>query len=185
MKQHISKTTNTASSAPVHTALHGYPITTHGVRDSNEARTAQDLDSQQYHQDTFEETKLNLQAKYGTITPEQQERLAFLQAKRADFWQRYLANAGKLGHSFADIPVTTTQKRHGAGGAFAVEASPLGLASGGGRPLPEAVRGKMEAAFGADFPTVRVHVGPQWPAATVLSVKPNTVADIEPLDGLT
>jgi hypothetical protein len=39
---------------------------------------------------------------------------------------------------------------------------PLGLASSGGRrPLPEAVRGKMEAAFGADFSGVRVHVGPQ------------------------
>jgi GNAT superfamily N-acetyltransferase len=52
-------------------------------------------------------------------------------------------------------------QRHGAGGAFAVEAGPLGLASGSGKPLPEAVRGKMEAALGADFSNVRVHVGPQ------------------------
>jgi GNAT superfamily N-acetyltransferase len=52
-------------------------------------------------------------------------------------------------------------QRHGSGGAFAVEAGPLGLASGGGRPLPEGVRGKMEAALGADFSNVRVHVGPQ------------------------
>lgn len=52
-------------------------------------------------------------------------------------------------------------QRHGAGGAFAVEAGPLGLVSGGGRPLPDAVRGKMEAALGANFSDVRVHVGPQ------------------------
>jgi ribosomal protein S18 acetylase RimI-like enzyme len=52
-------------------------------------------------------------------------------------------------------------QRHGAGGAFAVEAGQFGLASGGGRPLPEAVRGKMEAALSADFSNVRVHVGPQ------------------------
>jgi ribosomal protein S18 acetylase RimI-like enzyme len=52
-------------------------------------------------------------------------------------------------------------QRNGAGRAFAVEASALGLASSGGRPLPEAVRGKMEAALGADFSAVRVHVGPQ------------------------
>jgi GNAT superfamily N-acetyltransferase len=52
-------------------------------------------------------------------------------------------------------------QRHGAGSAFAVEAGPLGLASGGGRPLPEVVRGRMEAALGADFSNVRVHVGPQ------------------------
>jgi len=51
-------------------------------------------------------------------------------------------------------------QRHGAGNAFAVDAGALGLASGG-RPLPEAVRGKMEAALGADFSNVRVHVGPQ------------------------
>jgi GNAT superfamily N-acetyltransferase len=52
-------------------------------------------------------------------------------------------------------------QRQGAGGAFAVEAGQLGLASGGGKPLPEVVRGKMEAALGADFSNVRVHVGPQ------------------------
>jgi hypothetical protein len=52
-------------------------------------------------------------------------------------------------------------QRHAAGGAFAVGAGALGIASGGGRPLPNAVRGKMEAALGADFSNVRVHVGPQ------------------------
>ncbi|MBK8174463.1 MAG: DUF4157 domain-containing protein [Rhodospirillales bacterium] len=35
----------------------------------------------------------------------------------------------------------------------------------GGRPLPEAVQHKMQAAFGADFSDVRVHEGPQ--AATI------------------
>ena len=52
-------------------------------------------------------------------------------------------------------------QRRGAGDAFSVDPGQLGLASGGGRPLPEAVRGKMEAALGADFSNVRVHVGPQ------------------------
>jgi ribosomal protein S18 acetylase RimI-like enzyme len=50
---------------------------------------------------------------------------------------------------------------HGAGDAFSVDPGQLGLAASGGRPLPEAVRGKMEAALGADFSGVRVHVGPQ------------------------
>jgi ribosomal protein S18 acetylase RimI-like enzyme len=61
--------------------------------------------------------------------------------------------------AFAARP--STVQRHGAGGAFAVEAGRLGLASGGGSPLPESVRGKMEAALGADLSNVRVHVGPQ------------------------
>jgi hypothetical protein len=55
----------------------------------------------------------------------------------------------------------TALQREGVRGAFAVEPAPLGLVSTGGRPLPEAVRGKMEAALGADFTGVRVHVGPQ------------------------
>ncbi len=37
----------------------------------------------------------------------------------------------------------------------------LGLAHGGGKPLPAPLLAKMEAAFGADFSAVRVHVGPQ------------------------
>jgi hypothetical protein len=52
-------------------------------------------------------------------------------------------------------------QRHGAGNAFAIDSGVLGLASGGGKPLPDSVRGKMEAALGADFSNVRVHVGPQ------------------------
>ncbi|WP_430424693.1 DUF4157 domain-containing protein [Phenylobacterium sp.] len=39
----------------------------------------------------------------------------------------------------------------------------IGLARSGGQPLPQAVLAKMEAAFGADFSAVRVHVGPQAP----------------------
>jgi hypothetical protein len=49
----------------------------------------------------------------------------------------------------------------GAGDSFQVDPGRLGLVSGGGRPLPEAVRSQMETALGADFSAVRVHVGPQ------------------------
>jgi ribosomal protein S18 acetylase RimI-like enzyme len=49
----------------------------------------------------------------------------------------------------------------GSDGSFQIDPGQLGLASGGGRPLPDAVRDKMEAALGADFSNVRVHVGPQ------------------------
>jgi hypothetical protein len=52
-------------------------------------------------------------------------------------------------------------QRHRAGGPFQVEPSRLGLVNSGGKPLPEVVRGKMEAALGADFSNVRVHTGPQ------------------------
>ncbi|HLW69003.1 MAG TPA: GNAT family N-acetyltransferase [Candidatus Binataceae bacterium] len=65
---------------------------------------------------------------------------------------------------------------HGAGDAVQVDAGQLGLGSGGGQRLPEAVRGKMEAAFGADFAGVRVHVGPQ--AERVGAIALTTGSDI-------
>ena len=52
-------------------------------------------------------------------------------------------------------------QRHGGNGSFEIDPVQLGLARGGGKPLPQAVLAKMEAAFGADFAAVRVHVGPQ------------------------
>ncbi len=42
-----------------------------------------------------------------------------------------------------------------------MDTAALGLARGGGQALPASVRGRMEAALGADFSAVRVHVGPQ------------------------
>ncbi|HEX9946028.1 MAG TPA: GNAT family N-acetyltransferase [Allosphingosinicella sp.] len=50
---------------------------------------------------------------------------------------------------------------HGGNGSFDIDPVQIGLARGGGKPLPQAVLAKMEAAFGADFSAVRVHVGPQ------------------------
>lgn len=52
------------------------------------------------------------------------------------------------------------------------QALPPGLIrpnGGGGRPLPEPVRRKMEQAFGTDFSDVRVHVGPQAGAIGALA----------------
>lgn len=46
---------------------------------------------------------------------------------------------------------------------FEIDPVAVGLVRGGGQPLPPAVLEKMEAAFGADFSTVRIHVGGQAP----------------------
>lgn len=64
--------------------------------------------------------------------------------------------------AFAHAPARVAQPQ-GGGGTFDVDPARLGLARGGGAPLPEAVLAKMEAAFGADFSGIRVHVGPQAP----------------------
>src|SRR5688572_14719265 len=51
------------------------------------------------------------------------------------------------------------------------QALPPGLLrpTGGGRPLPDAVRSKMESFFGADFSDVRVHVGSEAPSIGALA----------------
>jgi hypothetical protein len=58
-------------------------------------------------------------------------------------------------------PPNGVVQRHGGNGNFDIDPVRLGLARSGGAPLPTALLAKMEAAFGADFSSVRVHVGPQ------------------------
>ncbi|HEY7392434.1 MAG TPA: DUF4157 domain-containing protein [Bryobacteraceae bacterium] len=52
-------------------------------------------------------------------------------------------------------------QRHGGHNPLLIDPARLGLADGVGQALPDVVRGKMETAFGTDFSSVRVHVGPQ------------------------
>ncbi len=61
------------------------------------------------------------------------------------------------------VPVgqPVAQRSGGQGGDFAIDAVQIGLARGGGQPLPATLLTKMEAAFATDFSGVRVHVGPQ------------------------
>jgi ribosomal protein S18 acetylase RimI-like enzyme len=76
---------------------------------------------------------------------------------------RLRTTAGQLQPSATASPRGfSAAQRHGGGNdAFAVDLARLGLTSTGGRALPAGVRGQMEAALGADFSGVRVHVGPQ------------------------
>ena len=58
-------------------------------------------------------------------------------------------------------PHTGTIQPVAHGNAFQVPSSVNLSSPGGGRPLPQAVRQKMESVFNTDFSDVRVHVGPQ------------------------
>lgn len=75
--------------------------------------------------------------------------------------------------SFAELPVL--QLRSGGASHPAEEheraQSP---AAGGGRPLPEVVRLKMERALGADFSAVRIHEGPEAEAQGALAFAQGT-----------
>jgi hypothetical protein len=73
-------------------------------------------------------------------------------------------------------PPPRALQAHGAAESFAVDPVRLGLGQGRGNPLPDAVRAKMEAAFGTDFSRVRVHEGPQ--AARIGAIAFTTGHDI-------
>lgn len=60
-------------------------------------------------------------------------------------------------------PARPVDQPHGSRVSFEIDPVKVGLASGGGSPLPQSVLTKMEAAFGADFSAVRIHAGPQAP----------------------
>ena len=50
--------------------------------------TQEDIENEAFQQHKHEATGLEVQAEYGTLTPERQQRLTVLQAKMADFWQK-------------------------------------------------------------------------------------------------
>lgn len=62
--------------------------------------------------------------------------------------------SGRVIQRSSRLPQTIAAKFH-------IDPLQVGLKSGGGLPLPHAVRAKMEAALGADFSAIRVHIGPQ------------------------
>jgi hypothetical protein len=59
--------------------------------------------------------------------------------------------------------IRLVQPSGGPGGASRLPDG-MTLPSGGGAPLPDPVRQKMEGFFKTDFSDVRVHIGPQAPA---------------------
>ncbi len=77
---------------------------------------------------------------------------------------RFLAAGPRLPGTAAGRAV----QRRANGGAEQVPPGLLRM-SGGGRPLPDGVRQKMESFFKADFSDVRVHVGAEAPAIGALA----------------
>ncbi|WP_334908639.1 eCIS core domain-containing protein [Nostoc sp.] len=67
--------------------------------------TQTDIEDEAFAEQKFEATGLELQAKYGKITPEGQERLTVLQAKMDGLLNSPLERATRFSHNFANIPI--------------------------------------------------------------------------------
>jgi hypothetical protein len=68
-------------------------------------KTKKDIENEAFQQQKVEATKLEIQAKYGTITPEGKESLSILQAKMDGLLTSRLGQASLFGHNFANISV--------------------------------------------------------------------------------
>ncbi|OUL23802.1 hypothetical protein [Nostoc sp. 106C] len=68
--------------------------------------TQVEIENQEFQQHQIEATKLQIQAKYGSLSPEDQERLTVLQAKMNDFLQNQRSG---VGHDFEKIATNRPQ----------------------------------------------------------------------------
>jgi hypothetical protein len=103
---HIHKKADSSASNPVRSHLQSRPFIVQAQPQSQKPLTQTETEDQEFQQQKFEATKLKLQAKSGTITPEGQERLTVLQAKMSGSLQRKLEQASRFGHNFANIPLS-------------------------------------------------------------------------------
>ncbi len=67
------------------------------------AKTQQDIENETFALQQMEATKLEIQAKFGSITPEGQERLDVLQAKMNGLLLSRVKTASQFGHNIANI----------------------------------------------------------------------------------
>lgn len=74
---------------------------------SSKHLTQPETEDQELQQQKFEATKLEHEAKYGTITPEGQERLTVLQAKMSGLSERRQESASRFNYNFANIPISS------------------------------------------------------------------------------
>ncbi|WP_341527209.1 DUF4157 domain-containing protein [Nostoc sp. UHCC 0302] len=105
-RSHIHKKADSSASNPVLSQLQSRPKIPQAQLQSSKHLTQTETEDQEFQQQKFEATKLESQAKYGTITPEGQERLTVLQAKMSGLLQRRLEHASSFGHNFANIPIS-------------------------------------------------------------------------------
>ncbi|MEH2394218.1 MAG: DUF4157 domain-containing protein [Nostoc sp.] len=103
-RSHTHKKADSSASNPVKSQLQSRPKITQAQPQSQKPLTQTQTENQEFQQQKFEATKLELQTKYGTITPEGQEQLTVLQAKMSGSLHRRLQQASSNSSNFANIP---------------------------------------------------------------------------------
>ncbi|MBW4429747.1 MAG: DUF4157 domain-containing protein [Nostoc desertorum CM1-VF14] len=105
-RSHIHKKAESSASNPALSNLQSRSRILQAQPQSDKHLTQTEIETQEFQQHYSEATKLKLQAKYGTITPEGQERLTILQAKMSGTLHRRLQHASSNSSNFANIPIS-------------------------------------------------------------------------------
>ncbi|MEH1782902.1 MAG: DUF4157 domain-containing protein [Nostoc sp.] len=92
-----------------HPQLAYRPFASQPPKVSSAAKTSTDIEDAAFAEQQMEATGLSIQAKYGTITSEGQERLTVLQAQMDGLLNSRLSHATRFGHNIANIPLLRPQ----------------------------------------------------------------------------
>jgi CHAT domain-containing protein len=94
---------STASQKPDTHLFGSRPFATQAQLQLQSPPTQTEIEAQEFEQNKYEVTGLELQEKYGTITPKGQQRLALLRAKMNTYWQERRKAPSHTGFYYAKI----------------------------------------------------------------------------------
>lgn len=105
MKQrlHISKKADSSATVSEEAQFQSHPSTHKTQQQTNTPVSQTEVENQEFQQQQLEATKLAIQAKHGTITPEGQTQLTLLQAKMNDVLHRRVEQGAGFCHNLENI----------------------------------------------------------------------------------
>ncbi|OWY63823.1 hypothetical protein B7486_50785 [cyanobacterium TDX16] len=163
-RSHIYKKADSSASNPVLSQFQSRPFIAQAKPQSQKPLTQTETKNQEFQQQKFEATRLKLQAKYGTITPEGQEQLTVLQAKMSGSLHKRLQDASSNGRNFANIPIS----RPDASSQQAVQrqliSEPSEMHQENKTGLPDNLKAGTENLSGISMDDVKVHYNSPKPA---------------------
>ncbi|MEH2105031.1 hypothetical protein [Nostoc sp.] len=101
----IHKKADSSAYSSKQSQLQSHLLNTHSKLASNKPIVQAKVENQKFQQYQFEATKLQIQAKHGTITPEGQERLTVLQTKMNKSLQQGKEHSSQFGHSLSKMAI--------------------------------------------------------------------------------
>lgn len=124
MKQRlqISKKADSFATRSEETQFQSRPCTNKTQQHTNKTLSQTDIENQEFQQNQIEATKLQLQAKHGTITPEGQTQLTLLQAKMNDVLCSRVQQGYGFGHNLGQIAFRHPEKISSSGSPSLVQA---------------------------------------------------------------